>query len=60
MAQINEVFSRRGYNIDGQILRTDGEIGYVVVDIDDHIDDGAEIQRELKAIEGTVRVRFLY
>jgi len=60
MAKISEVFSRRKINIAGQYLRTDGEIGYVVTDVLGRIDVGMGIRKELAAIEGTVRTRFLY
>jgi D-3-phosphoglycerate dehydrogenase len=60
LAKINSVFSERHLNIAGQYLQTDGEIGYVVVDVSGRVDDGAEIRRQLSAIDGTLRVRFLY
>ena len=50
-----EVFSRRGLNIGAQYLQTDGEIGYVVVDIDGGAEEADEIRSELRAIEGTLR-----
>ena len=59
IAHINEVFSQRDLNMAAQYLRTDGEMGYVVVDVDGDLDGGGEIRRELEAIEGTVRSRFL-
>ncbi len=60
LSQINGVFSSRGLNIAGQYLRTDGEIGYVVVDVSGRVADGGAIRDELMAVEGTLRVRFLY
>jgi D-3-phosphoglycerate dehydrogenase / 2-oxoglutarate reductase len=60
MAKISEVFSRRKINIAGQYLRTDGEIGYVVTDVLGRIEVGMGIRKDLAAIEGTVRTRFLY
>ena len=60
MAKISEVFSRRKINIAGQYLRTDGEIGYVVTDVLGRVEVGMGIRKELAAIEGTVRTRFLY
>jgi D-3-phosphoglycerate dehydrogenase len=60
LAKINNVFSDRSLNIAGQYLQTDGEIGYVVVDIAGHVDDGIAIRNELRSVEGTLRVRFLY
>lgn len=60
MARISELFSRRGINIAGQYLRTDGEIGYVVTDVIGRIQVGMGIRKELAAVPGTVRTRFLY
>ena len=60
MARIAEVFSKREINIAGQYLRTDGEIGYVVTDVMGRVKVGAGIRKDLAAIPGTVRTRFLY
>ncbi len=60
LSRINEVFSGKSLNIAGQYLRTDAEIGYVVTDIDGRLAAGTGIRRELAAIPGTLRVRFLY
>jgi len=59
LSSINEVFSRRNLNIAGQYLRTDGEIGYVVVDVDGRVESGLGVRKDLSAINGTVRARFL-
>ncbi len=59
LASINRVFSSHGLNVSGQYLRTDGEYGYVVVDIDGHASDAAELRGELAAIDGTLKVRYL-
>ena len=54
--QVNEVFRPRQLNIASQ-FQTDGEIGYVVVDVDGILEQAAG--EDLAAIEGTIRVRFL-
>jgi len=59
LSSINEVFAKRDLNIAGQYLRTDGEIGYVVVDVDGEVESGLGIRKDLSAIEGTIRARFL-
>ncbi len=59
LSAINEIFSARGINIAGEYLRTDGEIGYVVVDVNEDIEAGMGIRRALEAIPGTIRTRFL-
>jgi D-3-phosphoglycerate dehydrogenase len=53
------VFSRRDLNITAQYLETDGELGYVVMDIAGDTEPDA-ILNDLRALEGTVRARFLY
>ena len=61
LARVVDVFSRRRLNIAAQYLQTDGELGYVVIDIDGGAEEEeGEIQNELRAIEGTIRARFLY
>jgi len=56
---INTIFARRGVNIAGQYLQTDGEVGYVVVDAG-ATRDGAAILEEMRALPGTIRARILY
>jgi D-3-phosphoglycerate dehydrogenase len=60
LTRLNEVFSTRGLNVAAQYLQTDSEVGYVVVDVDGDFDaPGEDIRRELAAIDGTIRSRFL-
>jgi D-3-phosphoglycerate dehydrogenase len=60
LARILDVFTRRALNIGAQYLQTDGEIGYVVMDLDGGAEDAHEILAELRSLEGTIRARFLY
>ncbi len=60
LAKVNDVFSARRLNIAAQYLRTEAEIGYVVSDIDAVLEEGMGIRRDLAAIDGTIRVRFLF
>ena len=61
LSQVNAVFSDRGINIDGQFLRTDPQVGYVVIDVSGAGDEQArELRDALAAIEGTLRARVLY
>ncbi|MFD1719316.1 phosphoglycerate dehydrogenase [Georgenia deserti] len=57
LALVNQTFAEHGANIEGQILGTLGEIGYVVTDI------GSELPREAVAavseMEDTVRLRVM-
>ncbi|WP_456237107.1 phosphoglycerate dehydrogenase [Arenibaculum pallidiluteum] len=57
---IIDVFTARGLNIGAQYLQTDGEIGYVVMDVDGGTAAASEVLDELRAINGTIRARFLY
>jgi D-3-phosphoglycerate dehydrogenase len=60
LSRINELFSRDDINIDAQYLQTDGEIGYVVIDITATEEVAESLKQQLAAIEGTVRTRLLY
>jgi D-3-phosphoglycerate dehydrogenase len=60
LLKINDVFARRGINISGQYLRSEGGVGYVVVEVDEEIKPGEGVRKELSAIDGTLRVRFLF
>lgn len=59
LRRINEVFASRSLNIGAQYLQTDPEMGYVVSEIDGAVDE-ADLRADLEAIDGTIRVRFLY
>jgi len=59
MAKIAEIMSEHDLNITGQYLQTDGEFGYVVVDVDSDIEKGKGIRKALRQIPGTIRLRFL-
>jgi D-3-phosphoglycerate dehydrogenase len=58
MAQVNERFSRSGINVSAQYLRTNDEVGYVVMDVD--VDASAVALDELSAVPATIRCRVLY
>jgi D-3-phosphoglycerate dehydrogenase len=60
LARILDIPTSRGVNIGAQFLQTDGDLGYVVMDLDGGQADANEILAELRAIPGTVRARFLY
>ena len=60
LSQVNEVFGRHRVNIDGQYLRTDAKVGYVVIDVDADERKAAELRAALAGIPGTVRTRVLY
>ena len=58
LKEVNYVFTSKGINIAGEYLQTDPEIGYVIIDTESRL--GSGILDELKAIEGTIRVRMLF
>lgn len=60
LSQINDVFRDQGINIDGQFLRTDAQVGYVVIDVTASEAQTTVLKDALAAIDGTLRVRTLY
>jgi len=58
LKEVNYLFTSKGINIAAQFLQTDREIGYAIIDTDSNLD--INILKELKSIEGTIRVRMLY
>ena len=59
LGQINAVFSQRGLNVSSQLLQTDGELGYVMVDVDRRPEVRVQTLAALCAIDGTIRARVL-
>lgn len=61
LTAINGLFAEHGFNISGQYLQTDTEIGYVVIDCDYLSQKKAhEMLIALKNIPGTLRARLLF
>jgi D-3-phosphoglycerate dehydrogenase len=58
IAEFNGIFSKHNINIEGQYLRTQEEVGYVVADVNQM--PGKEILEDLKKTASTIRVRVLY
>ncbi len=58
LTRINQIFAELGVNISGQYLRTDSELGYVVMDVDSEQADTA--LEQLKEVAGTIRCRVLH
>ena len=58
MSEINQIFSENDINVCGQYLRTNDEIGYVVIDVDKAYSDVA--LSKLKEVKGTIMARVLY
>lgn len=60
LSQINDIFSKRNINIDGQFLRTDSKVGYVVIDVTADQAQAGELRAALSEIPGTLKTRVLY
>jgi len=58
LAQINTIFAKKNVNIEGQYLKTNEQIGYVITDAA-KIQD-TNIMALLTKIPGTIKVRVLY
>ncbi|UCG89133.1 MAG: phosphoglycerate dehydrogenase [Gemmatimonadota bacterium] len=58
LAKINGTLGDNGINIEGQYLKTNEAIGYVITDVDRRYDDA--VIKKLRRIDGTIRFRVLY
>ncbi|MCB1585109.1 MAG: phosphoglycerate dehydrogenase [Xanthomonadales bacterium] len=58
LEKVNHVFSALGMNISALHLQTEGEIGYVILDVNGT--DVDDLKNNLEQIDGTVRVRILH
>jgi D-3-phosphoglycerate dehydrogenase len=58
LSEINGLLSKLNVNILGQYLKTNPQIGYVVLDIDKNT--SPNVLEELRAVKNTIRVRNLY
>ena len=55
LASINRVLADHGVNVEGQLLRTRDELGYVITDIGTQYSE--EVLDELRAMDVTIRLR---
>lgn len=58
LSEINSRLSEKGINILGQYLKTNEEIGYVILDIDTEL--SGEAFEILKDVKGTIKTRMVY
>ena len=58
LSEINSTMSENKINILGQYLKTNDEIGYVVLDLDTKLSKNASDL--LRLVKGTIKVRVLY
>lgn len=57
MAELNSVFAKHGVNVDGQMLATEGELGYAVTDLAQELPQ--ETIDHIRAMSATIRLRCL-
>lgn len=58
LGEINSKLSSHNINILGQYLKTNDDIGYVVLDVDSKL--SSEAQKLMKEVKGTIKVRMLF
>lgn len=58
LAKLNTIFAKHNINITGQYLKTDEDLGYVIVDIEKSY--SREFVQDIKAIEETIKFRMLF
>ena len=58
LSAINTALSQKGINILAQYLKTNEELGYVVLDINKKLSRQAE--EILRKVKGTIKVRLLF
>jgi D-3-phosphoglycerate dehydrogenase / 2-oxoglutarate reductase len=58
LRDINKIVSDRNANIRAQVLSTDPEIGYLIMDLDQDV--SGEVKRAIAALETSIRTRILF
>lgn len=58
LSAVNRLFADNNINICAQSLMTRGDVGYLVIDVDDS--DSQVALEKIQGVEGTLRVRVLY
>lgn len=58
LQNINRIFYDKEVNIAAQYLQTEGEIGYVVMDVE--FDDVSSLMKDLRQVPATIRARILH
>lgn len=58
LSNINKIVSELQANVDRQVLATDPEIGYLVMDVDRDVSD--QIRAQVAALETSLKTRILY
>jgi D-3-phosphoglycerate dehydrogenase len=58
LRDINKIVSDLNANIHGQLLATDAEVGYLIMDLDQDVSD--EVKRAMAGLETSIKTRILY
>jgi D-3-phosphoglycerate dehydrogenase len=58
LRDINQIVSDKGANIHGQMLATDPNIGYLVMDLDQDVSN--DVKNAIAALDTNIRTRILY
>ncbi len=58
LSSINRIVSEVGANVESQILATDPDVGYLVMDLDRELSD--EVRTAVAALDASIRTRILY
>ena len=57
LGRLNETFAQRRVNIAAQYCQTEGEIGYVVLDVEGTLQDAPDLLADIQGIPGTICAR---
>ncbi len=60
LASINSIFAKNKINIEGQYLKTNEAIGYVITDVSGNKKYSRDVIHKLESVPATIRVRVLY
>ncbi len=58
LRDINRIVSDKGANIGGQLLATDPEIGYLIMDLDQDV--SRDVKNAIAAIDANIKTRILF
>jgi D-3-phosphoglycerate dehydrogenase len=58
LRDINRIVSEKGANIAAQVLATDPEVGYLVMDLDQNV--SRDVKNAVAALETNIKTRILY
>jgi D-3-phosphoglycerate dehydrogenase len=58
LRDVNSIVSQRNANIHSQMLSTDADIGYLIMDLDQDV--SREVREDIAALETNIRTRILY